>query len=68
MMRPLAAASAAQALLLLVSLLARCSGVVITSVQPNRGSLAGGTRLHIQVLASCHVPLKVEGSGGEQWA
>ena len=54
-MRPLAAA---QALLLLVSLLARCSGVVITSVQPNRGSLAGGTRLHIQVLASCHVPLK----------
>ena len=38
------------ALGLLVTLLARCGGVIVTSVKPNRGSLAGGTRLHIQVL------------------
>ena len=29
--------------------LPRCSGVIVTSVRPDRGSLAGGTRLHIQV-------------------
>jgi len=29
--------------------LPRCSGVIVTSVKPDRGSLAGGTRLHIQV-------------------
>ena len=27
------------------------SAVIVTSVKPNRGSLAGGTRLHIQVHA-----------------
>lgn len=29
--------------------LPRCSSVIVTSVRPDRGSLAGGTRLHIQV-------------------
>ena len=43
-----------QVLLLWASLLAvtpiivHC-GVIVTAVRPNRGSLAGGTRLHIQV-------------------
>jgi hypothetical protein len=45
------------ALALLMSLLARCGGVIVTSVKPNRGSLAGGTRLHIQVF-QC-VPISV---------
>jgi hypothetical protein len=33
--------------------LPRCSGVIVTSVRPDRGSLAGGTRLHIQVPEPC---------------
>ena len=37
------------ALSILLSLSAAQSAVIITSVEPNRGSLAGGTRLHIQV-------------------
>ena len=30
------------------------STVIVTSVKPNRGSLAGGTRLHIQVSQGVH--------------
>ena len=64
------------ALGLLVTLLARCGGVIVTSVKPNRGSLAGGTRLHIQVFqcvpicvpcAPCCTPPRQRVLGSDAW-
>ena len=56
---------------LVVVLLARVSAVVVTSVQPNRGSLAGGTRLHIQVArlqSACRVAVCGMPPRCAQWA
>ena len=64
------------ALGLLMTLLARCGGVIVTSVKPNRGSLAGGTRLHIQVFqcvpicvpcAPCCTPPRERVLGSDAW-
>jgi hypothetical protein len=38
---------------MLLAFSAAHGAVVISSVKPNRGSLAGGTRLHIQVCMPC---------------
>ena len=50
---PRSAWSILRAFGMLLAFSAAQGAVVITSVKPNRGSLAGGTRLHIQVRMPC---------------